>query len=209
MSTLNINPLSAGDSSIYSYSNTNWGVSRNYGDLSVTLRGGTTGFLQWNQSAGFTWVCERYFSTFDTSALGAGATITGATFTIYGLGSSINQSTTLQLYTSTCADTLTNADFNTVTLNSPTALTASGIPTGSWNTSGANVFTLNATGISAINKVGKTKFVIRETTYDVSNVAPANVTNQVYFEVGATTNKPVLSITYTSASGAGNFLAFF
>ena len=78
----------------------------------------------------------------------------------------------MNIYSATPASNtaLVAADYSTGgTTAYATALTYASITTSAYND-----FTLNATGLGAIDKTGITKFCGRNANYDVAGVAPAN-----------------------------------
>jgi len=100
---------------------------------------------------------------FNTAPLPDGATVTGATFSLYGY----NKANTFTLHTFEAniyegdpADptSMTADDHDAV---SDTALSDSGFTFAGWNVAGYNTWTLNAAGLAAINKTGYTTISTR------------------------------------------------
>lgn len=168
---------------------------------------GITASSTTNQWAGL----RRTFMTFDTSTLGASATITSAVLSIYGRGKddSLGITPNIDVYTSTPSSngTFDIADFDQV---GTTSQTGSPISYASFNGSnGWNDFTLNATGRGNINKTGITKFALRNANYDVANSAPGSWADSVTstFTIGGTSDtgfEPKLVITYSVVTDNGS-----
>lgn len=160
-----------------------------------------------NPTADVSYTVERGFEVFDTSALGTGITISAATLTLTGTSTKTDAGSSYNIYNTTCADPPTVNDYGSV----GTTAYATAIAGASWNDAGANVFTLNAAGIAAINPTGVTKMSIRDVTKDAANVAPGiNDSDLILYKlVGFGSNPPQLDITYatTVATVAPNSLA--
>ena len=148
----------------------------------------------------------RSFYSFDTSSLGAGASISGATFGYYGYSKSDGLSCTpsVNLYgwvPSSNANTLVNGDYSKrgTTAFCDTPITYSG-----WSTSGYNNFALNASGIGNISKTGVSCFSLLNDSYDVAGTQPNWVTSAASYLRGYTSdngsNEPQLVVTYTSGA---------
>jgi hypothetical protein len=136
----------------------------------------------------------RAVSPVDTSGLGSSASISSATLNFYGisklngLGSS---NLTLDRYTS----------LGFAIANYVAERQAIDIAYASFNTSAWNAWSLNATGLGNIDKVGTTKLALRY-TYDVDNTTPtwaANSQTNFQFrtsEYTGTDYDPYLSVVY-------------
>jgi len=148
------------------------------------------------------WELNRGIAVFDTSALPDDATIEAATLSLYGAGkyNSLGGSPGLNIYS---AGTLSNTslsasdhdDFGSTPYSSAVAYA-------SWSTSGYNAFSLNSTGLSAIDKTGTSKFGVRESSYDAPDTEPpwasaAYVQMVPYTSEQGTGYKPKLTVTYT------------
>lgn len=150
-------------------------------------------------------ILDRSIYTFDTSPLGAGATISAATISFYG--SSVRTdaaSPTAQVVAATPAanNALANADYGQ--LGSTAFSTA--IAAGSWSTSAYNDFALNTNGKANISKTGVSGFGGIEGAYDLTGTDPGDLTNggtdyaNCYnADQAGTTNDPKLVVTYTSS----------
>jgi hypothetical protein len=156
---------------------------------------------------------KRTFLLFDTSALTASATISAATISLKGDGSTTyDQEGTAQLgivattpASNTSATTADYDQFGTTEL-------ATRVDFGSWSTSAYNDLPLNATGIAAISKTGVSKFGAR-ISWDTDNAEPTwNATKKIntlsWVRPSATSSTdPKLVITYTlPATSNASFL---
>ena len=146
----------------------------------------------------------RAIYNFDTSSLGSGATISAATFSLYGTTMSASDGNTpnLALMGATPANdnNLVAGDYNQL----GTTEFATRVDWGSLVTGAYNDVVLNATGIAAINLTGITKLGVINGNYDLDAVEPAgagtgNSTsfNANYADQTGTVNDPKLVITYT------------
>lgn len=153
----------------------------------------------------------RFFCHFDTSSLGASASISAATLSLFGaykddtLG--VTPNTNIYSSTVTSNNTLASSDFGQV---GSTAF-ATAISFASFSTSGYNDFALNASGISNISTTGVSKFSARNANYDAAAVAPTwssgagCYTGCNHADTAGTTSDPKLVVTYTV--GGGSFTA--
>lgn len=148
----------------------------------------------------------RSIFLFDTSALGASASISAAVLSLTGT-SKLDPSglaPNIDIYTSTPASNtaLANADYSQL---GSTSQTGSPISYTSYSTTGYNDFTFNATGIGNISKTGVSKFGARNANYDVAGTAPtwsagtAFRLQGIYADTAGTSTDPKLVITYTTA----------
>jgi hypothetical protein len=145
----------------------------------------------------------RSIMLFDTSALTSGASISAATFSIYGQNkvNTISASPVVNVYTSNPAsDTaLVGGDYDSL---GTTPFCDTGITYAGYSTTGYNNFALNADGLAAISKTGISKFGTRDSVYDVGNTPPTWGSAQefrfyMYFaDQGGETNDPKLVVTY-------------
>lgn len=146
---------------------------------------------------------SRVFTTFDTSPLGVGATISAATLSLRG--SSEQGTVTIHCVESTQAsnNALTTADFDQ-------AGTTSFANVSSWNTSGFNAFVLSAAGRAIISLTGVSKYAFR-TDKDLNDSTPALNTTIAGFSRSAdftgTTSDPKLVITFEPAPTASGFFS--
>lgn len=141
--------------------------------------------------------CDRNAASFDTSSLGAGATIVSAVLSFYGNTTNFSNpsSTSMEIVGFTPANLGTFVDADWTQFGS-TAF-ATGIAFSSLNQSGWNDFTLNSSGLAAINKTGVTAFGI-VSGLDFSNTAPGFGADNIFeFQSAEGANKPKLVVTYT------------
>lgn len=158
----------------------------------------------------------RVFTLFDTSAMGSGAVVTAATYSIYG--ATINDVFSLSIAAIKTApnsntDVVTGDYYrNSLPAGDGTRIATADIPVAAWTTSGYNDFTLNATGLAAIQPTGITKFGFI-TDKDLDNAPPtwaAKVGGARGYSANqaGTTNDPKLTITYTPGEAGGETDAF-
>ncbi len=154
----------------------------------------------------------RFLLNFDTSALGAGATITAATLSVTpSLIARDDHADFVRVVTNGGAS---NNDYSTSDYGTFGTTAQSNDVNVSSMSAGTYVdFTLNATGLSNINKTGITKFALR-CGMDINNTAPTPAdsdcaTNSadgtiVFYnsaDTSGTGSDPKLVITYTPATG--------
>lgn len=220
-------PITVGDSAtFYPESGTavdgmvNCGAPGTDGYLWATLRAAYSGYnyancpawslpahgiyAAWNGQYGYFELLCRSFFHFDTSALGASATISGATLSL--CSDNFKQDTLLlgdnftpTVYESTAgATSLSISDFSKI---GSTAYSGA-IKYSDWTIEAYNTFTLNSSGVSSINKTGLSKFGVRDAYYDAGANEPnwgASCNTQVrcYFSGKGEGYKPKLIVTYT------------
>lgn len=155
---------------------------------------------------------SRAVFNFDTSSLGAGAVVTSAVLSLYVTSKQNNMSQSVGVTSATPASTanLVNGDYLVTHYGSTRFATDKTIT--SVTTSAYNDWTLNASGIAAINVTGVTTFAFR-LSCDIDNAAPtwasgvqASIDGD-FADNGA--NEPKLVVTYTVPAATGNFAAFF
>lgn len=202
MATLTVNPQSGTTvQGSVSNSNSNWSTCRGATDGNETFVDSASINPIWTQYNGVTYKIKRGFFLFDTSSLGAGATISSAVISFAGTGTAeTNDFTdTFHIVSSSPASntTLDNADFDQVGSTSFGSMNV-----GDWAQSlnTYNNITLNASGIAAINKTGITKFATR-TGLDLNNTTPggAGIT-AIECKGSGVSNMPKLVITYTTTN---------
>jgi hypothetical protein len=105
----------------------------------------------------------------------------------------------LQEGTPASETTLVVGDYDAMTIDSPTRLATDITPSGSAGT--RNTWTLNSSGLSAIDKVNKTVLVLRASR-DMDNSAPGarSYWTAKMADTAGTTDDPLLSVTYTAGS---------
>jgi len=145
----------------------------------------------------------RAILLFDSSELPDSCTIITAILSLYGYskGNSGAWLPTINIYSSAPASEtgLEAGDFDSLgsTPLCDTPLTYAGMSTGIYNN-----LTLNAAGLSAISKTGKTKLGLRDATYDVAASAPTwgylhRSWMQFYSAEKGGDYRPKLTITYS------------
>lgn len=166
----------------------------------------------WRMTAGYEctaggnyWLPYRIITLFNTADLTSGATISSATYSLYGqaIANSLGASLVINVYSSAPASNtaLVAGDFDSL---GTTAFCDSGIAVASITTSGYNNFALNASGLAAISKTSITKLGSRDATYDVGRATPprgASGTGKVIFysaDQTGTANDPKLVVTFTT-----------
>lgn len=162
-----------------------------------------------NSSASNYDIVDRGAYLFDTSPLGASASITGATFSLFGIAQvdTGSKSPNLDVYTATTASNTTLAAGDSV---GSVSQTGSPMAYASFSTTGYNDFTFNATGRGNINKTGVSKFGTRNANYDVAAVDPGGTNNEFKFDIASadttgSANDPKLVVTFTLPAGAPTF----
>lgn len=150
----------------------------------------------------------RGFFLFDTSSLTEAATISSATFSIYGTAISDVFDQSIGMITTTPASNtdLVVADYDQV----GTTLQASAIDLGSYSASAYNDFTLNATGLGNISKTSISKFGT-SLSCDYGNSEPTWAQNTYArakcYLADQGSNEPKLTVTYTLPGGNPMFFS--
>ncbi len=144
---------------------------------------------------------RRAYLYFDTSSIPDGVTITAATLKLYGSSnfSVTDFDITIQNGQPTYPhDPLINTDYNKSLYSS----SGGTLNTSGFTTSGYNSITLDATGISWINKTGTTKFCLRSSR-DIAGTTPAGneYVNFYTYEKGVG-YYPKLEVTWTVTAPA-------
>lgn len=149
---------------------------------------------------------RRGIMLFDTSTIGTDSTINSATCSLYknSLNDSLSIDPNVNIFSSSPASNtaLVSGDYDSLGSTAfATDIASSDVVTDDYTD-----WTLNATGIAAIEKTGITKFGIRDNSYDVPSSAPTwsnyNVW-QLYFwdaDAGGIYNGPKLYVDYTPAA---------
>ena len=195
--------------SVSGFSEQSWaaliGNAGNFHDSTVDEDIG--GCFIWSGGTSNTWIrMARGFYHFLTSGIGAGNTVSAATFSIWGTakqdGLSATPDMTVVQSNAAAANALADSDYaNTGSTQFATPITYAG-----WSTTGYNDFALNASGLAAISLTGVTKLATRNANYDLAAVSPTWVASVLssfsgrYADFTGTANDPKLSVTY-SASG--------
>lgn len=148
---------------------------------------------------------SRFLTTFDTSALTTGATISAAVLSVFGAATRANIGNP-DLHC--CASTPASAGDIVIADYSQVGSTSFGsIAFGSFSTSAYNAITLDANGIANISKTGISKFALR-TNWDMNNstsgISWSTDVSDLEFQTADGANAPKLVITYTVAVGPAN-----
>jgi hypothetical protein len=149
---------------------------------------------------------HRSIFTFDTSPIGSGGTVNSAVFSLK-LNSKADPDswgTAFNIFSASPSsdNALVFSDYGQLgTTGYSTAKAYADMTAGSYND-----FTLNATGVAAINKSGITKLGGRESNYDATDTTPtwASGSNAYFYGYFAdstgTTSDPYLTVDYTEGS---------
>lgn len=149
------------------------------------------------------WFIYRVVMTFDTSAIGSGSSITAATLSFYdnsAVQAVVNtDSSACQVVSASPAsnNNLVGGDYNK---NNFGTTVFGSVNLASILTNQYNDITLDSNGIANISKTGVSKFGLRNSR-DVSNSAPTGDNFNYIFFADNGSNKPKLTVTYTTAGG--------
>lgn len=154
----------------------------------------------------------RSFTLFDTSSLTGSASISSATYSLWGDSGgnkADNLSDSVGVVTCSPASNtaLVHADYDQFT----TTLQATSITIASFSLAAYNDYALNGTGIGNISLTGVTKFGVR-LVGDINNTTPTdNGTPGTYVHIesadlAGTSNDPKLVVTYTISAGNTQYL---
>jgi len=142
---------------------------------------------------------------FDTSSIGAGATISSGYFKGYGSSKSdgLSATPTINIYASNPASDTAMAAGDYDSFGS-TAFCDTAITYAGWSTAGYNQFNLNSSGIAAVAATGITKLGTLNPEYDVADSQPNWVSGSQsvisgYFADNGS-NEPILNVTYSTGS---------
>lgn len=173
------------------------------GTLTAQATGSATTFVEGSFVPGnSTYRITRSFFCFDTSALGASAVISAATFSVAddGTANSNTNTTTIEIVTGTPASTsnIATTDFGNV---GATSFSSKNVSAYSSTNNTYNDFALNASGIANISLTGISKFAAMQGT-DFSNATPTGLNNcdGRYADTAGTSADPKLVVTYTLPS---------
>lgn len=159
---------------------------------------------------------NRPIFLFDTSALGAGATISAAVKSVFGSGTNGNGLSGEASANSVAVLVASTPASNTALVAGDYSQFGStdfgrSAQQNAWNTAAYNDITLNASGLAAISKTGITKFALRHgwdfdnTITGLTHVNDAEQTLEMKFaDTADVTSDPKLVITYTAVAGPAN-----
>lgn len=180
-----------------------WATAR--GSASGTATDALVGVRAGNNPSG-SFYCTRAFFPIDTSSIPDTATVTTAVLKLYRddtIAAFANGgTTTLHIVTQTQASNtaLATSDFSAVSFVSKGSLAMASTSNNTYNT-------ITITDLSIISLTGHTKLAVIN-SLDLNNSAPgANTDNLIYFQSRTGTNKPTLTVTYTT--GTASFLMNF
>ena len=163
-------------------------------EVALWIKGGTT-TDQWRD-------LYRSVFLFDTASLGAAASVSAATLSLYGdgKGDGLGVTPNVTIVSSAPASNTGLAGTDYATLGA-TALCDTPITYAGW-AAAYNDFALNATGLAAISTTGVSKFGGRNSNYDLANVAPTwgsaleSYLSTFFADQTGTANDPKLVVTY-------------
>lgn len=190
----------AGDGHTYKNDSANWDTTHDATDSTSADYTSTTANL-YAAFVGGVFHLTRVFLPFDTSGLDDAATIDGGVLTVRCSSIVQNNGTHFDagvVQTTQASNTvLANADFDQCGAVDGATEGATRVAI---TTTGAKVFTLNATGISWISKTGFTKLGIR-TNQDLDDFPVVDNTNEFAVQLsmsedGTAGNRPKLTVTY-------------
>ncbi|OGO14671.1 MAG: hypothetical protein A2Z02_02925 [Chloroflexi bacterium RBG_16_48_7] len=192
------------------------------GDTWANIRGGAGNYASDSEAYTEVVIIESHSSTdkwlgirrgillFDTSSLPDACVISAADLSVYGK-TKLDQNSwnpDLNVYSSAPASNTSVAagDFDSL---GTTAFCDTAKSYAGFSTSGYNDFSLNASGLAAIDKAGVSKFGFRNANYDVANSAPSWAGSKtsyftIYFAEQGTGYKPKLVVTYTASPVSNN-----
>jgi hypothetical protein len=168
---------------------------RNNTNATQVVSNGLTGFIG-SYGPGTSWLCYRLFHLFDTSPIGTGQQVTSATIYVYV---SIRYGYIIHVVSSSPASNtdLVAADYGTKGDTSFGSWDESSFTNGSYCSAA-----LNASGLTAINMTGVSKFALR-TAQDLDDstwpTATARATYHFAEQTGTTTD-PYLRVVYSAAT---------
>lgn len=185
--------------------NASWNTCRD----GASLVANTTNTSQ-TISANPTYSIVQGFIDFDTSSIGAGATVSSYVFTLYGTGTAETDTdgTTIDVRSYDWGGTVTTADYRDTNPGSNwTGLTlfASKV-TNTWNQTNntANNFT---SGSGTINQTGTTSVVVGIDRIASASAPTGNNQFTTYFaDQAGTTSDPLLTVTYAPAAAASQMM---
>lgn len=166
---------------------------------------GANDILVQHINGGSDFTIVRAITLFDTSSLGASASISAATLSLYGFAANCgieNDAVRITVSAPASNTAIANGDYDKTKFTSTAQ--ASDLNCSSITLSAYNDFVLNATGLSNIAKTGVTKFGVRSVD-DINVSSPLGIVNTMQFaaaETAGTTSDPKLVVTYTTGGGA-------
>ena len=195
-----------------------WADIRDGAGTAVNDGAGTTSLIRIDDGEGAPNTFSALYRSiylFDTSGLGAAATISAAVLSFKGTAKSDSATAiapNVDIYTSTPASNtaLVAADFAQI---GTVSQTGSPITYAGYSATAYNAFTFDATGRGNVSKTGVSKFGARNANYDVANIASTGTEFAVHrlscehADAAGTTSDPKLVVTYTVPGGGGSGVA--
>lgn len=200
----------AADAVIRSNSAASWAAMRAGANLAVISAGATTGGAYIDETVG-AYYGDRLILPFNTAALGSGAVASAGTLDFYLnlIGSPVGGHThyiDLVKVNLASAPSIATGDWSNIVIGTQCATRLSF----AHGYTGAAQFVLNAAGLAAVNGGGYTTFaLVMGNDYSDSQTSPTNLYDAgwySYFNCNmseASSNKPLLSLTYTPGATAG------
>lgn len=161
-------------------------------------------------------ILGRGITLFDTSSLGASATVSAATLGMCSdskVGDITGSEMTITSATTASNTALANGDYQDTYTNGTTDFASARIAYASWVSDSAtyNTFTLNASGYGAVSKTGISKYAWRygwdfdgNTTGSGGSGSIATTYHGILADTSGTSTDPKLVVTYTAAAGPAN-----
>lgn len=144
--------------------------------------------------------CIQSFFSFDTSSLGAGATISAAVFSLYGAADNSATDFTAEARLRDWGGTLADADYVAGASLSGDALLATFATSAGWSVAGYNDFTDVALPAN-VSKTGNTRLYVSSDRQRTNNTPVGDEAVGAYFaDNSGTTNDPKLVVTYTAVT---------
>lgn len=192
------------DGWVESDASTSWPTVRNGNSLSANTSTNPGTVEASDNGPGVEYQIRQFFLDFDTSSLGAGATLSNAVFTLYGTGTAETNTNSydMQIRPFNWGGTLTTADyFDCSPETNWTAVTLMAhFSVASWNQTNntANNFTVDS--YANVSKTGVTYVVVGMSALG-STTAPTGVNSVEFYNANnaGTSSDPLLTVTYTPA----------
>jgi|CXWL01.1.fsa_nt_gi hypothetical protein len=189
------------------YSDTDGVPTSDISDSAITLRPAT------QCDAGPNYYIRRAFLLFDTSSLGATATISSAIFTAYNIAAQrVNGDNDGVDYISLVGNSNPASNTSIAATDydqtGATEMSDTHIDITNLGSDGTQTWTVNATGLTNISKTGITKWAMREGHDQTNDAIACNQTNQAGFRSADDTNgtDPTLEVTYTLPAASNDVI---
>jgi hypothetical protein len=153
-----------------------------------------------------TYYVMEFFLSFDTSALGSGATVTAADIAIYGSADSSTTDFTIRA-AALAWGTLTTADWQNTTALAALTILATWNTATSFSTAAYTTLTDSGGMAASVNKTGNSQYVLWSSRHQASTTPTGAEYVQIHqSDETGTTNDPKITITYTPAAVPPRFL---